>query len=262
MDKQKVTPAAYEVFVTELVSQLTFAENAVIYRNERFPDVRQPGSYEIDIALEFDLDVLRFLLIVECKHWKRPVDRPVVQKLAQTRDAISAQKAAIAPPAVFTAAAVDVAENLGIALWVISRPISWTTIMAYRSIYFRERILARRRAKIHRRIGYIPPMKLRARHPAAHANNEDDQVLVTFDAASDTAEGHFRFKHSVCTGSALPLQYWGECDHPPHAIAQILDALIDSIGRVTLSKRVYCYIKSMARRSEERPHNKTLIVPR
>src|SRR5262249_37048660 len=65
-------------------------------------------------------DAIRFLLIVECKNWKRPVDRPVVQKIAQTRDAIGADKAAIASPLGFTREAHDVACSLEVALWIIT----------------------------------------------------------------------------------------------------------------------------------------------
>lgn len=122
----------YEEYVLELVRQLEFCRNATISRNVRFVGKRQPGQYEIDIAVEVALgSVARFLLIVECKNWSRPVDRPVVQKLTQTRDAIAAHKAAIASPVGFTKEAIKVAEVHGIALWVIA-PGIWSVIMEHR----------------------------------------------------------------------------------------------------------------------------------
>lgn len=125
-------PEVYEAYVTELVKQLDFAQNGSVYRNRKYPGVRQPGEYEIDVAVETELgDKMDFLLIVECKNWKRPVDRPVVQKLAQTRDAIAAHKAAIASPVGFTKEAVIVAKTLGIALWVMSKA-NWQVIMGLR----------------------------------------------------------------------------------------------------------------------------------
>jgi hypothetical protein len=122
----------YEEFVLELVRQLEFCRNATISRNVKFVGKRQPGQYEIDIAVEVAFGgVARFLLIVECKNWSRPVDRPVVQKLAQTLDAIAAHKAAIASPVGFTKEAIEVAEAHGIALWVIA-PGTWSVIMEHR----------------------------------------------------------------------------------------------------------------------------------
>lgn len=116
-----MTPEEYESYVAEVVRQLEGFSSAKIKRNNTIRGVRRPGKYEIDISAEFELgDALRFLLIIECKNWSRPVDRPVVQRLIQTRDAISAQKAAIVSPQGFTREAVSVAAAHGVALWVIT----------------------------------------------------------------------------------------------------------------------------------------------
>src|SRR5918911_3225273 len=106
-----MTPSEYEEYVSCLVSQLDCFRNAIIVRNQKFDGVRQPGQYEIDVALRVVLsETIDFFLIVECKNWSRPVDRPVIQKLAQTRDALAAHKAAVASPVGFTKEAVQVAE--------------------------------------------------------------------------------------------------------------------------------------------------------
>ncbi len=116
-----MTSKEFEVYVALVIQNLTITENARVFQNRRFEGKRQSGQYEIDIAVEFRLeDILDLLLIVECKNWKRPVDRPVIQKLAQTRDAISAHKAAVASPVGFTKEAFEVSRDLGIALWVVS----------------------------------------------------------------------------------------------------------------------------------------------
>jgi Restriction endonuclease len=123
-----LTPKQYEAYVGELVRKLDFAKTGKVELNRRFKGVRQPGAYEIDVALEVQLaEAIRFLLIVECKNWKRPVDRPVVQKLAQTRDAIGADKAAIVSPVGFTDEACSVARSLEVALWII-RLGEWVTV--------------------------------------------------------------------------------------------------------------------------------------
>ena len=131
-----LTPKEYEAYVGELVCKLDFAKTGKIEMNRRFEGVRQPGTYEIDVALEVQLaEAINFLLIVECKNWKRPVDRPVVQKLAQTRDAISADKAAIVSPVGFTEEAKSVARSLGVALWIITLD-EWTILRSTGHRYF------------------------------------------------------------------------------------------------------------------------------
>ncbi len=112
----------YEQLVEQLLRDLEGFDGWKLHRNRKYPGVRQPGDYEIDIALEADLhDIASLLFIVECKNWKKAVDRPVVQKLAQTRDAVGAHKAAIASPVGFSAGAVAVARVHGIALWVVAK---------------------------------------------------------------------------------------------------------------------------------------------
>jgi hypothetical protein len=114
----------FEDFVANVICELDFVKDGVIHRNHRFAGIRQHGSYEIDIAVRTQLSrTVDFLLIIECKNWNRKVDRPIVQKLAQTKDAIAAHKAAIVSPLGFTKEAVEVAKDLGIALWVLSKSI-------------------------------------------------------------------------------------------------------------------------------------------
>lgn len=126
-ESRKMNAQEYENYVAELVSQLDVFSAAKIYRNKQFEGIRQPGQYEIDIGVEFFLgSSLRFLLIIECKNWGRPIDRPVVQKLIQTRDAISAHKAALVSPVGFTKEAIEVAQSHGVALWTIAEK-SWDT---------------------------------------------------------------------------------------------------------------------------------------
>lgn len=130
-----MTPDQYEAYVARVVGQLDCCKYAKTYRNRRYEGVRQPGKYEIDIAFEMDLsDTVFFRLIVECKNWRRPVTRPVIQNLAQTRDAIAAHKAAVVSPVGFTKEAIDVARVHGIALWVIAKNVPFTMIIACRQL--------------------------------------------------------------------------------------------------------------------------------
>lgn len=116
-----LTSAQFEQFVEMTLQQLDFFQSSEINRNAKLAGVRQPGEYEIDIAVRAQLaGVVDFLMIIECKNWNRPVDRPLVQKLAQTRDAVSAHKAVMVSPVGFTKEAIAVADTLGIALWVLA----------------------------------------------------------------------------------------------------------------------------------------------
>lgn len=111
----------YEQLVARLLAELEEFSGWTIHTNKKYSGLRQPGEYEIDISLETTVGhVASILLIVECKNWAKPVDRPVVQKFAQTRDAIAAHKAAIASPRGFTREAVKVARAHGMALWVLA----------------------------------------------------------------------------------------------------------------------------------------------
>jgi Restriction endonuclease len=132
---KSMTPREYEDYVEEVIRQFDFWNAATVTRNRRFPGVRQPGNYEVDIAFEVALtELVSFLLIVECKNHGRPVTRPVIQQLAQTRDAISAQKAAVVSPRGFTSEAVAVAAAQGIALWVIAVDVPTEVVMAYEGL--------------------------------------------------------------------------------------------------------------------------------
>lgn len=162
----------YERYVAELVSQLRFGRHVAISRNRRFEGVRQPGHYEVDIAVEFHVDKrLRFLLVVECKNWSRPVDRPVVQQLVQTRDAISAHKAAIASPLGFTSEAIEVATAHGVALWVIST-IEWITWLSVGGRLFAESPHPYTEA----RLRWLKSMRLKPGKPYR------DKALIRYDS--------------------------------------------------------------------------------
>lgn len=122
----------YEDYVEKTLKCLDFFNNSTIYRNKKYQGVRQAGSYEIDIAVETEIhNMIKFTLIVECKNHGRPITRPIVQNLHQTKEAINAQKAALVSPIGFTKEAIEVAENLGISLWVISKDVPTEIIMAF-----------------------------------------------------------------------------------------------------------------------------------
>jgi hypothetical protein len=52
-----MTPKEYEDFVDTFIRTLKHFKHATVYRNKQYVGVRQPGKYEIDIALEMILGV-------------------------------------------------------------------------------------------------------------------------------------------------------------------------------------------------------------
>jgi hypothetical protein len=71
-----MTSSEYEEYVTKIVRQFDFCKRAKISNNRKFKGKRQPGKYEIDIAVEVRFsEAIYFLMIIECKYWNRPVDR-------------------------------------------------------------------------------------------------------------------------------------------------------------------------------------------
>lgn len=113
----------YEAYVSGIVSSLSICQQGrgKVFRNQRYSGLRQPGSYEIDVSCELEIDdVLSVLIIVECKDWKEKIGREHIQKFIQTRDAIAANIAIFVSPIGYTKEAVAVAKAHRIALWIVA----------------------------------------------------------------------------------------------------------------------------------------------
>jgi hypothetical protein len=66
-----MTSSEYEEYVTKIVCQFDFCKRAKISNNRKFQGKRQPGEYEIDIAVEVRFSkAIYFLMIIECKLFK------------------------------------------------------------------------------------------------------------------------------------------------------------------------------------------------
>jgi restriction endonuclease len=127
-----MTGSDYEKHVTKFVRTLNFGIPPIISNNRKFKGKTQPGEYEIDISVELMFsDAIHFLMIIECKHWKRRVDRPVIQNLIQTKDAISADKAVAVSSKGFSREAIAVAKDRSIALWEIDPIRDKHTMVCY-----------------------------------------------------------------------------------------------------------------------------------
>lgn len=194
-----MSPQDYEKYVEQAVRQLDLGPDTEIRRNAILPGVRQRGRYEIDVAVKSRLSgTIDFLMIVECKNWSRPVDRPIVQNIAQTRDAVGAHKAAVVSPVGFSEEAIAVAQDLGVALWVLSET-QWTIVLgshgpsreAWRPYVERKRFLQELGLGIRPRTDAPQTLAL-----------IDVSAAKNVDGASDTgADTPQRYVHSALGGS-------------------------------------------------------------
>lgn len=78
--------------------------------------VAQVGEYEIDVTARFEALGADFLVLVECKHQRRAVEREVVQILADRIRMIGAHKGMLFTTATFQRGALEYARAHGIAL--------------------------------------------------------------------------------------------------------------------------------------------------
>jgi len=187
MSQKSADAKDYEAFVSATIGEFAEFRGAVIHRNRRFDGVRQPGRYEIDIAVEHNLfGRLTLFYLIECKHLTRPVDRPEVQKLAQTRDALSAHKGIIVSASGFSAEATLVAENLGIALWTLT-PNQFLVVRGLSNVSDRELQLGRFRQ-------FVTALFCA---PSTESRNER---LMEFDSAAD---GSLSFLSGMSTSPDL-----------------------------------------------------------
>lgn len=238
-----MTPKEYETYVSTVIRKLKAFKGASIYRNRRFAGIRQPGSYEVDIAFEMLIeDRLSLLFIVECKNWKRVVTRSEVQKLIQTRDAIAAHKAAIVSPVGFSGEAIKVARANGVALWVLAKR-KWVVVQALLSFFSpldAPDFFDLRRGLIQRIIQQAPPVSITlAPEPTLRfadvrpARRRVSSMVVNI-GCSDLYrnEQDACFERILCDGGASPDHGYDEILDSDCAQACVAQAIVECIANL------------------------------
>ncbi len=74
------------------------------------------GEYKIDATARFEALGVNFLVLIECKHQGRPVERDVVQVLADKVRSVGAQKGMLFATSPFQRGALEYARVHGVAL--------------------------------------------------------------------------------------------------------------------------------------------------
>jgi restriction system protein len=111
----RFTPSQFEQFVFESLTQRGVKLSAFsLTRLERIVGV--DGTYEIDITARFELFNASFLVLIECKRYREPIKRQIVQVLHDKVRATGAHKGMLFATAPFQPAALTYAQSHGIAL--------------------------------------------------------------------------------------------------------------------------------------------------
>jgi len=114
-DPRELTPVEYERFVRAVLDQ----EGARLerYHSAHLETIEaHDGKYEFDVTARFGALGADFLVVVECKRWRAPIEREQVQALEQKRQSVHAQKAMLFATSKFRGGAVEFAKSHGIAL--------------------------------------------------------------------------------------------------------------------------------------------------
>lgn len=126
-ERVKLTPMQYELAVKAILdgSGLALQE----YKSTHLEAVEGvDGSYVMDVAVRFSALGASFLVLIECKHEQRKVERQAVQVLHAKMVSTGAQKGMLFSVAGFQTGAIEYATVHGIALIQMAHASStWLT---------------------------------------------------------------------------------------------------------------------------------------
>jgi restriction system protein len=114
-DHVTLTPLEFEQFVASaLIKQGVGLRDFTVQHLEKLKGI--DGEYVMDVTARFEALGADFLVLIECKHLKRSVERDVVQVLVDKVHSVGAQKGMLFATAGFQRGALEYARNHGIAL--------------------------------------------------------------------------------------------------------------------------------------------------
>ena len=124
-----ITPEEYEAGVEEVIREWGMGLTEFqVKRREVLTGT--DGEYEIDVSARFEALGVNFLVLAECKHYKNPIKREVVQILHDRLRSVGGHKGIIFATSSFQSGAIEYAQKNGIAL--IHFADARTTIIAKR----------------------------------------------------------------------------------------------------------------------------------
>ena len=111
----EITPEEFEKFVKEILDEC--GRPLTSYKStHRETILGTDGNYEFDIVARFEALSANFLVVIECKKYKKAVERQPVQALWAKMQSVAAHKGIVCSTSGFQSGAVEFAKAHGIAL--------------------------------------------------------------------------------------------------------------------------------------------------
>jgi restriction system protein len=112
-----LTPDEYELLVKRCLDLDAAKAGLLDYQSQHKESIEGPdGEYEIDVTLRFSALGADYLTLVECKHYKRRVEREKVMALWAKLLSLGGHKGIMFSTAGFQSGAIEFAKAHGIAL--------------------------------------------------------------------------------------------------------------------------------------------------
>lgn len=111
----EMNPIDFEKYSLQILQNQTKGLDNVKFVHNKVVEAYD-GNYQLDGYIEFEVMGVLYKTIVECKHYKNPISREVVQKVYDNIRAIGAQKGIVVSTSNFQSGAIDYARAHGIAL--------------------------------------------------------------------------------------------------------------------------------------------------
>ena len=111
----EMNPTEFEKYALQILQNHIKGLNNVKFIHNKVVEAYD-GNYQLDGYIEFEVMGVLYKTIVECKHYKYPISREIVQKVYDNLRAIGAQKGIVVSTSNFQSGAIDYAKAHGIAL--------------------------------------------------------------------------------------------------------------------------------------------------
>ena len=111
----EMSPIDFEKYALQVLkSKIKGLENVKFIHNKIIE--AYDGNYQLDGYVEFEVMGVLYKTIVECKHYKYPISREIIQKVYDNLRAVGAHKGIVVSTSNFQSGAITYAKNHGIAL--------------------------------------------------------------------------------------------------------------------------------------------------
>lgn len=112
-----ISPKDFEIYCCRILEAYAEKEHLSECSVEHNVELEaHDGKYQIDVLMRFKVAGMAFTTIVECKRYKRPVERKVVAELHSKINSLGFQKGMIISTSGFQSGAIEYAVKHGIAL--------------------------------------------------------------------------------------------------------------------------------------------------